>query len=111
MLRVVKSPFELLELWQIVVLLLLLLLSGNTRRTCALLTLYPFFFLNRQFGPALRTIVVRSFYVLSCFPVSHSHCLVFGIKISLSLRHCAWIYATVFLLFLDTLAEGILVIA
>lgn len=42
MLRVVKSPFEELELWQIVV--LLLWLSGNTRRTCALLTLYPFFF-------------------------------------------------------------------
>lgn len=66
MLRVVKSPFEELELWQIVV--LLLLLSGNTRRTCALLTLYPFFFLNRQFGPALRTIVVRSIQCVVLFP-------------------------------------------
>lgn len=74
--------------------------------------LVSLFFLNRQFGPALRTIVVRSIVCVVLSPLlPPSLSLVFGIKISLSLRHCAWIYATVFLLFLDTLAEGILVLA
>lgn len=111
MLRVVKSPFEELELWQIELLLLLLWQYPQDVRVADLVSL---FFLNRQFGPALRTIVVRSILcvvLLPLLPIFLILSLVSGIKISLSLRHCAWIYATVFLLFFDTLAGGILVLA